>query len=122
MRFEWVIMATEICESEFGTPDAKSPGYSHCEFDVYGHVSGKWHDKVRRHRLTIRKNLSAGKFELVRHYYDNETDEVILASERFRDVVEMANDEYETYWDRADRIVICKHDEPTKASGCQVQP
>jgi hypothetical protein len=117
-----VMMVTEVCETEFDSPDKASPGYSACEFDVYGHVSGKWHGKVRRHRLTIRKNLAAGKFELIHHYYDVDTDEVIFASPSFKEAIEKANDEYETYWDNPDRLSICKHEEPNKAIGCNVNP
>ena len=67
-----------ICEYEFERPDPKNPQYSLVEVDIYGWIPRDFWSEIRDHRLSLRKNLKTGKFELYRHYYAEDYDEVIF--------------------------------------------
>jgi len=67
-----------VCEYEFERPDPKNLQYSLVEVDIYGWILKEFWSEVRDHRLSLRKNLKTGKFELYRHYYADDYDEVIF--------------------------------------------
>ena len=67
-----------VCEYEFDRPDPKNPQYSLVEVDIYGWLPREYWSEARNHRLSLRKNLKTGKFELYRHYYADDYDEVIF--------------------------------------------
>ncbi len=59
-----------ICEDRFKHEDPHNLGYSALEMDFYAHVpTGRAsNNAVASHRLSLRKNLTTGFFELYRHY------------------------------------------------------
>ena len=60
----------------FEKEDLNKPGYSMLEYDVYGNYNSP--DIIQRFRVSIRKNLKEGKYEVFKHYlYDITTDGVI---------------------------------------------
>lgn len=60
-------MTYPICEYEFDLEDPKIPGYSLMEVDVYAWASPE-RTGVQSHRLSIRKNMRTGAFELYRRF------------------------------------------------------
>src|SRR5712664_2852499 len=57
-----------VCEKEFDIPDPNDKNYSLPELDFYAHIP---YDKaqlsgVQNHRLSLRKNLVTGDFEVYR--------------------------------------------------------
>lgn len=55
-----------ICEYEFENEDKKHKGYSFAEIDFYVWIPDKFHKKYKNHRLTLWKNLTTNKYELVK--------------------------------------------------------
>lgn len=59
-----------ICEAEFNQPDPKTPKYSMTEVDFYSHIPPTaplgTPFNMRNHRLSLRKNLETGQFEVYR--------------------------------------------------------
>jgi hypothetical protein len=66
-----------ICEKEFDRPDPKRPEVSAHEVDYYAWVPAGC--KINNHRLSLRKNMETGQFEVYRHFY--------LPTEQLRPVV-----------------------------------
>ena len=67
-----------ICEYEFERPDPRNPRYSLVEADIYGWIPEEFWDEIRDHRLSLRKNLKTGRFELYRYYYTDGSEEVVF--------------------------------------------
>ena len=59
-------------------PDPRNPRYSLVEVNVYGWIPKEFWDEIRDHRLSLRKNLKTGKFELYTYYYANSSGEAIF--------------------------------------------
>lgn len=55
-----------VCETDFERPDSKDPNYSQAEVDYYGHIPSD--SGFSQHRLSLRKNLKTGNFEVYRAY------------------------------------------------------
>jgi hypothetical protein len=75
-----------IRTEEFNLEDPRHKGYSMDEVDYYAWIPQSFIELgIRNHRLTLRKNLTDGVFEIVRHYYaglsgSDEKDDVIFHS------------------------------------------
>jgi hypothetical protein len=104
-----------ICEFGFNEPD-KNPKYSMREVDFYAFIphSSQREFNVRSHRLSLRKNLETGKFEVYRYYYEDDTEEVAFEG-RFEDALEFANREVNKYWGflgKREPDIPCEHKPP----------
>jgi len=112
-----------ICEKLFDKPDNKFPVYSFHEVDYYGWVpQGKG---VENHRLSLRKNLVTGKFEVYRHYYrrrivqtpqclvvgqeDTGQEETIFEG-TFEEALEFADNEYRQFHGDKEPDRPCRHE------------
>ncbi|MBA7505083.1 hypothetical protein ES706_03746 [subsurface metagenome] len=60
-----------ICEFEFDQPDTENPDYSMPEVDYYAWtpLDKQRETGVPNHRLSLRKNLVTGKFEVYRRFF-----------------------------------------------------
>lgn len=62
-----------ICEAEFKRPDHKDPHYSLAEVDFYSHIPPATplgeQFKIGNHRLSLRKNLQTGQYEVTRTFF-----------------------------------------------------
>jgi hypothetical protein len=121
-----------ICELTFDQPDPKNPDYSLEEVDYYAWIPTN--AQVPNHRLSLRKNLKTGFFEVYRHYAQRRVliaPEVLVVTHEgtgqeetafegaFADALEFANSEYEK-WHHADQHKDnpCQHQYPNRAWRC----
>src|SRR5271157_4943396 len=106
------------CESEFETEDGNHPGYSLCEYDIYGWIPFRKAAErgITNHRLSVWKNLSTGEYEMYRNYngvpspYDAD---IIFKDASLMAVLDRAVDEW-NYWHgttghQRDLFVHCDH-------------
>jgi hypothetical protein len=115
-----------ICEYEFLTEDPKKAGYSILEVDVYGRLPvGMESQALPNHRLSIRKNLSTGRFEAYRHYWGTwgtvrqTVQEDVWYSGTLEKVVEFVNRTYKRIWkEKSTLFEVCRHTEEPAEQGC----
>jgi len=67
-----------IYERDFDAEDPQNQGYSLREVDYYAWIPAHFRKAIKDHRLSLRKNLRTGKFELYRKYYMDGREEVIF--------------------------------------------
>ncbi len=117
------------CESEFETGDCNNPGYSLCEYDIYGWVPRDKQEStgIGNHRLSVRKNLKTGEFELYRNYIGSESPfsgDIVIADKDMMVVLARATREWNEFhgWhgSKHEGFERCKHRYPKKALGCRV--
>jgi hypothetical protein len=105
-----------ICELAFNEPDPKTPEYSLYEIELYSYipyVSQQKHN-MKNHSLTLRKNLRTNMFELVRHYPDTDTEELVYTGS-FEEALAYANKQFNKYWSglgQANPYKPCRHKPP----------
>jgi hypothetical protein len=92
-------MGLIICELGFEDEDVNRAGYSMREVDFYALVpyDSQRRYNIKNHRLSLRKNLMTGEFEVYRFYPDEEREEVVFSGD-FEDALEFANNECNRYW------------------------
>lgn len=103
-----------ICEYGFEEPDSSRPMYSHHEVDFYGHIPYPKTNEIRQHRLSLRKNLMTGKFEVYRFYHHNCVEEVIFSGS-LEEALKVAYLEVKKYWGSLGKIepdLPCLHEYP----------
>lgn len=100
-----------ICELGFEEPDFSRPEYSMREIDYYAFVPHGKRSGVKNHRLSLRKNLKSGKFEVYRYYYEEDREEVVFEGE-FDDALEFAHSESVKFWGERPKDVKCAHTSP----------
>jgi len=126
-----------ICEFSLYLLDPKNPDYAMAELDVYGWIPPGLGE--RDHRLSIRKNVKTGKYEVYRRYnqayirsahgltvfHHDELDEeaVALESGDLREVVDFSNREWRKYHgdpgkDELDKV--CLHSRPDIGVSCDL--
>ena len=112
----------KICEYEFEKEDPNHKGYSLIEVDTYAWIPEGM--GIRSHRLSLRKNLTTGRFEVYRHYnvvttltqpnlvvqtlVDAKQEEVIYTGD-LKGALEVTNREDKKYWDTEDIDTVCDH-------------
>ena len=103
-----------ICEYSFNDPDAENPMYSFHEVDFYGHIPYPHAKHFPQHRLSLRKNLRTGNFEVYRYYHANDTTEVAFKG-KLEEALKFAFKETRRFWGSLGRIepdVVCQHKPP----------
>ena len=107
-----------ICQTQFDGEDPLSPSYSLHEVDYYGHVPYGKTAPEKNHRLSLRKNLRNGQFEIYRHYHWTQTDEVAYTGS-LPEAIAYANYEVKRFWGQdREPDQVCQHKEPVKARWC----
>jgi hypothetical protein len=97
-----------ICEYEFETEDPNHAGYSFVEVDRYSWIpKGRG---IQSHRLSLRKNLTTGEFEVYRSYTsaEGQKNEVIYSG-NLQGAVDITNEENKKYFNANDTDVVCDH-------------
>jgi len=104
-----------ICEFGFDLPDAKRPKYSMREVDYYAFIPFKAREKVRNHRLTLRKNLETKEFEVYRFYYEAKTEEVVFSSKSLAEAIKFADGQWNKFFGsnfKKEPDILCQHKKP----------
>jgi hypothetical protein len=89
-----------LCEWEAGWnhPDPNNPEIAMTECDVFAHnPAARARGQDGAYRLSIRRNLALGRWELYRRYHESESD-VIEASGTLAEVCEAANRAWAEAW------------------------
>jgi hypothetical protein len=121
-----------ICELSFDRPDPKTPNYSLEEVDYYAWIPV--HSDIPNHRLSLRKNLVTGAFELYRHFAQRRVliaPEVLVVTQEpygqdevcftgtFQDALDFGNREYQKWHgDERQPDKPCEHERPQMAWAC----
>ena len=104
-----------VCEYEFDRPDPRNPSYSLVEVDFYGWIPREYWSEVRNHRLSLRKKLKTGRFELYRHYYIDGSEQVIFTGS-LEECLKKAEEEWKRFhygWSGVEaKFKPCKHRPP----------
>jgi hypothetical protein len=128
-----------VCETEFEKPDPQNPDYSLVEVDFYAWIPWEAQEKygVENHRLSLRKNLKTGEYEVYRAYMERkliarrglvvitnepmETEEVVFRSKSLKEALAFANAEVRKYHGHDEKDEVCTHKWPKKALLCRVR-
>jgi len=104
-----------VCELEFEREDPEKLGYSLVEVDYYAHlpfVSVKRFG-VESHRLSLRKNLITGQYEVYRDYHFTlAREEVLTSTDDLQEAIDYATREWNYYWGHIgtkERDKVCQH-------------
>lgn len=127
-----------ICPAEFEQPDPKTPGYSMTEIDYYAWIPSHLATKeIPNHRLSLRKNLNTGEFELYRRFFnrflisrkgltmesgaDTHKETVAFKSKDVNEIIRLGNKEYRKYHGAEERDdQVCQHMPPIKNTFCPI--
>ncbi|TLX65901.1 MAG: hypothetical protein E6L03_10505 [Thaumarchaeota archaeon] len=134
-----------VCEKEFERPDPQDANYSMAECDIYAWIPA---DKValsgmQSHRLSLRKNLKTGEFEVYRLYnqehiikqgslaivtYDVQSGkpvEIAFSSKDFIKALDFCNEEWDKWHykegEHRNKDVPCEHEYPQRSMLCPVK-
>lgn len=108
-----------ICENEFGRPDPKTPDYSLAEVDYYGWIPRQFQSEMPNHRLSLRKNLITGEYEVYRQYKDSTIKQVAYTGD-LKGAILFACAEWRRYHGEGkEDDKICEHQQPKKALFCK---
>lgn len=123
-----------ICEYYFDHPDPKKPNYGSTEWDIYSWIPA--HPDIANHRLSIRKNLLTGEYEVYRHFIQqllvkraagimihNESaeklDQVAFKNKSLQAILDFTNEECAKYHGESQNDQVCQHSYPQKAALCK---
>ena len=124
-----------ICESEFVDPDPNDPDIAMTEVDIYAWIPRT--PGMPNHRLTIRKRLTTGNYEVYRKFVKREvqdfpdavmishretgTEVVAFADPSLEKAIEFANTEAIKYHGPGmTEDKVCRHRLPQRAMGCKL--
>lgn len=126
-----------ICETEFATADPSDTDYSMTEVDSYAFIPDGKQNKVKNHRLSLRKNLKTGQFEVYRAYtrsigyFDLKANVLAMTSEEtnrtevvftgsLQGAITFTNNEWRRFFgeDSAPTDRVCEHVSPHVSMGC----
>jgi len=138
-----------FCEGEFEQPDPRDPDHSMCEVDFYAWIPyEKQHgtEGVPNHRLSIRKNLKRGEYEVYRRYYhpvqftarmeglpvhvlageDTGREQVVFRSKDLQEALDFAVGEWNRFHGteehQHERDLVCEHRHPRRSWLCKIHP
>jgi len=103
-----------ICEHSFNEPDNVKPMYSFREIDFYAYIPHIFIAEVPQHRLSLRKNLCTGKFEVYRFYHETLKEEVVFEG-TLEKALEFGDNEVKRFWGsfgRREPDMVCQHKPP----------
>jgi hypothetical protein len=108
-----------ICELSFNKPNPDNPKYSLHEVDFYSHIPFTSYQAmmlfgVPNHRLSLRKNLETGEFEVYRYYHIDKREEVVFSG-TFEYALEFANNQERKFWGHIydkEPDIPCQHKPP----------
>ena len=125
-----------ICEKEFERPDRDNPNYSMCEVDYYAWIPQG--SDLQNHRLSLRKNLRTGEFEVYRCFSetrlvsrkgltvitgdDTGQEEIAFKSKNLGEAIYFADGEWNKYHGQEapkEPDKVCQHKYPVKAMFCE---
>jgi len=132
-----------ICPSEFETEDSEHKGYSMAEVDYYSWIPSPFQTvRIPNHRLSLRKNLVSGQYEVYRKYYETpqslvvrgkdftmvttgkeSLDEEVVFKGSLEEAIRFADNEWHRYHGEGkERDEVCQHKYLRRSLGCNVQP
>ena len=91
-----------VCPREFDAPDPRDPSYSMTEIDFYAATPPRLHDPMPNHRLSLRRNLVTGRYEVYRQYVNTVEARGVLAGQSFTLVTTRDGDLEEVALETAD--------------------
>jgi hypothetical protein len=122
-----------ICESEFERPDPNNPDYSLAEVDFYAWIPATC--GFPNHRLSLRKNLKTGEYEVYRAYVEarliargplmvitnepTEKEEVAFRSKSLEEAIAFARSEVKRFHGHDTNDRVCTHRYPNKSMFCK---
>lgn len=128
-----------ICETEFEIPDPQTPDYAMTEIDIYSHIPyGK---DFPQHRLTLRKNLKSGEYEVYRRFYERQVirgemkevggytlitakdmkhEEVAFHDKDLSKVLDFMSGEVQRFWGDRGTDKPCEHRPPNLRWDCRI--
>jgi len=114
---EWALI---VCETEFERADPENPNYSSTEVDFYAHIL--YGSEFPQHRLTLRKCLKTGEYEIIRAYAQRFIIEVEVAfkSQSLKEALDFANKEVEKFWGHSLDGKVCQHKPPVLYWNCRI--
>jgi len=107
-----------ICEHIFNRLDPKNPSYSHTEWDFYAWIPAK--SDLPDHRLTLRKNMKTGEYEVYRYFNDTKVVKVVLKTQSFEEAIRFADEQRRRFHGHWEPSQVCQHKPPVKAVYCPV--
>ena len=108
-----------ICEHRFEEEDPRNLGFSMLEIDIY--TSVKRDAYVLPHRLSLRKNISRGEFELYRFYFYTGQTSVQFRDKDLQRVLDHANAEAYTWSGIREPDKVCLHKGEQKDRLCPIE-
>lgn len=130
-----------ICETEFETPDPDDPAIALCEVDYYAWIPRT--QGIPNHRLSLRKRLTSGQYEVYRRFAytvigeiqdwtegsskiiqhkDTGYEQIIFTTDSLQEAVDFANAEAKKYHGpEVGNDRVCTHSYPNRALGCKVR-
>jgi hypothetical protein len=124
-----------VCEAEFEDPDPENPDYSFTEIDFYGWIPPD--SGFPNHRLSLRKNLRTGEYEVYRAYSAPKLiarggviiitdeplgkEEVVFRSKSLKEALEFARAEVIRFHGDSEEFEVCTHRYPKRSSYCKVK-
>ena len=123
-----------ICETQFNQPDRKNPNYSLDEIDYYAWIPPN--PEVENHRLSLRKNLVTGEFEVYRKFQRRQifskkgltidtnvetgNEKIAFKSKSLAETIKFADSEWKRFHGKGkEPDKVCEHKYPVKAMFCE---
>lgn len=84
-----------VCELAFTHPDPRRPSISAHEMDFYAYIPASAIKKyaMHTHRLSLRKNMQTGQFEVYRFYPNNRTIITVRDTAKDKPIYDVTNDD-----------------------------
>jgi len=123
-----------VCEYEFEQEDPKNPGYSMVEVDFYAWVPQGM--GISNHRLSLRKNLKTGEYEVYRRFFrqqiisrvrvtvitgdDTGIEQVAFRSKELAETLRFIDGEWRRFHGEGkEPDQVCQHKPPVLATFCK---
>lgn len=131
-------MGITICEKDFDTEDPNKKGYSMHEVDYFAWIPVDFRKTTPNHRMSLRKNLTTGKWEIYRFMWTNPSttitsniiietvgfkgyETVIYSGDTLSEAMSYAYGEYIKYHGSREPDEICTHGKSNNDWMCRYQ-